>query len=385
MKEHYRDMLTRLVHAAEPRLNDTVVLPIYQTAMQLTPLDGKEEYNDIKYLRLNNSPNHEVLGAKLAILEGAEAGLVTASGMAAISTALLTVLGAGDHLLAQDVLYGGTHELVTRVLPALGVEYDLVDGTDPGSWEGKLKPNTKAMYVETISNPLMGVSDLEAAAKFAKAHGIVSLVDNTFASPMNFRPAEWGFDVSLHSCTKYINGHSDLVAGAALGRAALIEKIRHKLNLLGASLDPHACFLLHRGVKTLGVRVRQQNENAMTIATFLEGHPRVARVNYPGLESNPEHARAAKFFDGYGGMLSFELDGGQEAAEHLLRTVKIPLVAPSLGGLETLLTRPAGTSHSGLTPEERRVAGIGDGLLRMSVGIESAAEIVDDLKEGLGS
>jgi cystathionine beta-lyase/cystathionine gamma-synthase len=239
------------------------------------------------------------------------------------------------------------------------------------------------IYVESISNPLMGVSDLAAAAEFAKAHELVSMVDNTFASPVNFRPAEWGFDISLHSCTKYMNGHSDLVAGAVIGGAESVERVRHKLNLLGASLDPHACFLLHRGVKTLGVRMRQQNENALAIATFLEKHAAVARVNYPGLESNPEHERAARFFDGASGMLSFELAGGLEAAQRLIERVQIPLIAPSLGGLETLITRPAGTSHSGLTPEERERIGITDGLVRMSVGIESADELVHDLAVGL--
>jgi cystathionine beta-lyase/cystathionine gamma-synthase len=382
MTDKYREIETKLVHAGEPRLNDTVVLPIFQTAMQLTPLDGKEEYNDIKYLRLNNSPNHEALGQKLAALENAEAGLVAASGMAALSTSLLTILDKGDHFLAQDCLYGGTHELITRDFPRWGIEYDFIDGADPASWEARLKPNTKAIYVEAISNPLMGVTDLEAAAAFAKAHGLVSLIDNTFASPVNFRPFEWGFDLSLHSCSKYMNGHSDIVAGAVIG-GDWVEKVRHKLNLLGGSLDPHACFLLHRGVKTLALRVRAQCANALAIARFLDEHPAVARVNYPGLESNPEHARAAKHFDGYGGMLSYELAGGLQAAETLIRTVKIPLIAPSLGGMESLLTRPAGTSHSGLTPEERKKIGIADGLIRMSVGIESADEIIDDLRRGL--
>lgn len=381
MKE-YRRIETKLVHAGEPRLNDTVVLPIFQTAMQLTPLEGKEEYDDIKYLRLNNSPNHEALGVKLAALENAGAGLVAASGMAAISTSLLTVLGEGDHFLAQDCLYGGTHELITRDFPRWGIEYDFIDGADPASWETKLKPNTRAIYVEAISNPLMEVPDLEAAVKFAQAHGLVSLIDNTFASPVNFRPFEWGFDISLHSCTKYMNGHSDIVAGAIIG-GEWVEKVRHKLNLLGGSLDPHACFLLHRGVKTLALRVRAQNDNALAIARFLDAHPAVARVNYPGLESNPEYARAAKYFDGFGGMLSFELAGGLEAAERLVRSVEIPLVAPSLGGIESLLTRPAGTSHSGLTPEEREAIGIRDGLVRMSVGIEAVDDIIDDLRSGL--
>ncbi len=287
-------------------------------------------------------------------------------------------------MLAQDCLYGGTHEIVTRDFIDLGIEYDFIDGADPSSWEEKLKPNTKVIYIESISNPLMGVTDMEAAVSFAKAHGLVSMIDNTFASPINFRPAEWGIDLSLHSCTKYLNGHSDIVAGAVIGGAELVERVRHKLNLLGGMLDPHACFLLQRGIKTLGVRMKHQSESAQSIARFLDEHPAVDHVNYPGLESNPEHARAAKYFDGCSGMLSFELSGGLEAAEHLLNTVTIALIAPSLGGVESLLTRPAATSHSGLTPDERVVVGIKDGLVRMSVGIEATAEIIDDLRRGLG-
>lgn len=383
MKDTYRGIETKLVHAGEPRLNSTVVLPIYQTAMHITPREGEENYNDIKYIRLNNSPNHEVLGHKLAALENAEAGLVTSSGMAAISTSLLTFLGNGDHVLAQDCLYGGTHELITRDLPALGIECDFIDGANPASWESKVKPNTKVIYVESISNPLMGVTDLEAAAQFAKTHGLVSMIDNTFASPVNFRPAEWGFHLSLHSCTKYLNGHSDVVAGAVIGEAECVERVRHKLNIFGGTLDPHACFLLHRGIKTLGVRMRQQIGNAMVIARFLDEHPGVEHVNYPGLRSNPEHARASKFFDGCSGMLSYELKGGRDAAERFIGKVEIPLIAPSLGGVESLLTRPAGTSHSGLRPEEREAIGIREGLVRMSVGIESTDELIDDLRQAL--
>jgi len=383
MKSKYKDIDTKLVHAGEPRLNNAVVVPIFQTAMELTPMSVDEDYNDIKYARLSNTPNHDALAAKLSALENAEGALVTASGMAAISTSLITVLGRGDHLLAQDCLYGGTHSLVTRDLPALGIEIDFIDGADPSSWEAKVKPNTKAIYVESISNPLMGVTDLEAAVALARKHNLVSLIDNTFASPVNFRPAEWGFDISLHSATKYLNGHADVIAGAVIGKADLVERVRHKLNHFGGSLDPHACFLLHRGLKTLGLRIRKQGENALTIARFLEEHPAVERVNYPGLPSSPDHERASKYFDGFGGMLSFEVSGGREAAERVLRAAKIALVAPSLGVLESLLTRPAGTSHAGLRPEEREAIGIRDGLVRMSVGIESADDLIDDLRRGI--
>ncbi len=271
---------------------------------------GEKSYDDLKYIRLNNTPNHRALAEKLAALENAEDALVTASGMAAITTTLLTLLSTGDHLLAQDCLYGGTHDFVTRDLEKFGISYDFIDGNNAESWERKVRPNTKAIYVETISNPLMQVPDLERVVEFAKAHNLASVIDNTFASPVNFRPLELGFDLSLHSATKYLNGHSDIVAGAVIGGAGLVEKITHTLNHLGGSLDPHAAFLLHRGMKTLAVRVKYQNESALKVASFLETHPAVSRVNYPGLSSHPQHDRAKRRFDGFGGMMSFELRGG---------------------------------------------------------------------------
>ncbi len=375
---------TKVVRAGEPdpRHDGAIVMPIYQTAMFETRGD-EGDYHDIRYTRLNNTPNHIVLHAKLAALENAEAALVTASGMAAISTALLTVLSQGDHLLIQDVLYGGTHTFVTHDFESMGIEYDLVDGADPASWKAKLRSNTRAIYVESIANPLMSVSDLSAAARFAKEHGLVSMVDNTFASPVNFRPAEWGFDLSLHSATKYLNGHNDIIAGAVIGRADLVEQVRLKLNHLGGSLDPHACYLLHRGIKTLALRVHHQNVSALAIARFLEEHEAVDRVNYPGLVGNASHERAADFFDGFGGMLSFDLKGGVKAAERLFDRAELPIVAPSLGGVDTLFTRPALTSHRGLSDEERAKAGIGDGLVRMSVGIEATEDLIDDLSRAL--
>src|SRR4029077_1701799 len=207
-------------------------------------------------------------------------------------------------------------------------------------------------YVETISTPLVQVSDVPAIAKFAKANGLVSLVDNTFASPMNFRPASVGIDLVLHSCTKYLNGHSDIVAGAVAGSAALIEKVRHKLNHLGGTLDPHACFLLHRGIKTLALRVRHQNASAQRIAEFLEKQPAIEKVNYPGLERHPQHALARGMLEGFGGMISFDVAGGATAANRFLERLKLPIKAPSLGSVESLVTRPATTSHAGLPPEE---------------------------------
>jgi len=356
-------------------------MPVFQSAMYETA--GEKSYDDITYIRLNNTPNAQALADKLASLENAESALVTASGMAAISTSLLTVLSAGDHLLAQDCLYGGTHDFVTRDLEKFGISYTFIDGNDPESWEKKVRPNTKAVYIETISNPLMQVPDLEAVVEFAKHNKLVSIIDNTFASPINFRPPEHGFDLSVHSATKYLNGHSDIVAGAVIGGSGLVEQITHRLNHLGGSLDPHAAFLLHRGVKTLAVRVKCQNESALQIARFLEKHPGISKVNYPGLESHPDHGRARSLFDGFGGMMSFELRGGVEAAELFMRKARLPIVAPSLGGVETLMTRPSRTSHSGMLVDERRRLGISDELIRFSVGIEATSDIMTDLEQAL--
>src|SRR5881409_1412122 len=383
MPRDFKRIETKLVHAGEPepRIQGAVSMPIFQTAM--FEYAGEIGYDAIRYIRLNNTPNHLVLHQKLAALENAEAALVTASGMAAISSTLLTFLSAGDHLLAQDSLYGGTYDFITKDFESLGISYDFIDSDDPASWNKLLRPNTRAIYVESMTNPLLKVADLKAVAQFAREHRLVSVIDNTFASPINFRPPEWGFDLSLHSCTKYLNGHSDIVAGAAIGRAQLVEKIRHKVNHLGGSLDPHAAFLLHRGLKTLAVRMRYQSQSALKVAGFLESHPAVERVNYPGLAKHPAHERARELFDGFSAMLSFEVQGGLEAAERFIQKTRLPIVAPSLGGIETLLTRPATTSHSGMTPEERRKAGISDSLIRMSVGLEATQDILEDFEQAL--
>jgi cystathionine beta-lyase/cystathionine gamma-synthase len=387
MKRDFQHIETKLIHAGEPhpRFNGAVAMPIFQTAMFETRSDGDAGYHDLRYIRLNNTPNQVALGIKIAALENAEAALVTGSGMAAITTSLLTILSSGDHLLIQDCTYGGTHSFVTHEFARFGIAYDIIDGTDPSTWEEKLRPTTRAIYVEAIANPVISVSDLAAAADFAKEHGLISMIDNTFASPINFRPMEWGFDLSLHSCTKYMNGHNDIVAGVVIGRAELVERVRLNLNHLGGSLDPHACYLLHRGMKTLALRVRHQNVSALAIARFLDEHPAVASVNYPGLINNPHHARAAEFFDGFGGMLSFNLEGGARAADLLLDRLELPVVAPSLGGVDSLVTLPARTSHRLMTPEERARLGIGDGLVRLSVGIEATDDLIDDLKHALES
>lgn len=383
MAKRYNSLETKLIHAGEPEplICGAVSMPVFQSST--FEYTGASSYNDLKYIRLNNTPNHVALHQKLAALENAEAALVTASGMAAISATTLTLLSSGDHLLAQECLYGGTHDFFTKDLPKLGVAFDFINADDPDSWKGKIRPGTKAIYVETMTNPLLQVAKLKEAAEFAKAHGIVSIIDNTFATPINFRPPEWGFDLSLHSCTKYLNGHSDIVAGAVIGRTELIEQITHKLNHLGGSLDPHACFLLHRGMKTLAVRMKYHNESALKVAQFLEAHPAVTKVNYPGLESHPAHQRAKELFDGFSGMLSFELKGGVDAAEHFMQKITLPIVAPSLGGVETLITRPVTTSHASVSPEDLKKLGISDSLIRLSVGIEATEDLIEDFEQAL--
>jgi len=383
MSESSLRIETKLVHAGEPlpRILGAVEMPIFQSAT--FEYGGEGSYHDVRYLRTNNTPSQLALQAKIAALENAPAALVTASGMAAISTTLLTVLSVGDRLLAQSCLYGGTHDLMNRDFATLGLAVDFIDADRRESWQAQLRPTTRAIYVEAMTNPLLQVADLEAVVEFARAHGLISIIDNTFASPVNFRPIEAGFDLSIHSATKYLNGHADIVAGVVSGGAELIERIRHKANHLGGSLDPHAAFLLSRGLKTLALRVRYQNESTLRIARFLEGHRAVECVHYAGLESHPRHARARSLFAGFGGVLSFELEGPASRADEFAARVRLPIVAPSLGGVHTLLTRPATTSHAGLAPEERARLGIGDGLLRLSVGIESTEDLLEDLERAL--
>jgi cystathionine beta-lyase/cystathionine gamma-synthase len=385
MRPTFKRLDTRAVRAGtpDPRIEGAVVTPIFQSAM--FEYSGETGYHDLKYIRLNNTPTHRALHAKLAALEGGDAALVTASGMAAVTTTLLTVLAPGDRLLAQNCLYGGTHDFVRSELADLGIATDFIDATDASSWERQLTPATRAIYVEALTNPLLEVADLEAVVRFARAHGLVSIIDSTFATPVNYRPIEHGFDLVLHSATKYLNGHSDIVAGAVIGSTDWVQRITRRLNHLGGSLDPHACFLLDRGLKTLVVRVRHQNESALAVARALERQPAVSRVNHPGLERHPQHERARELFTGFGGMLSFELRGGAEAADRFMRQTALPIIAPSLGGVETLLTRPVLTSHAGMSPDDRAAAGITDGLIRMSVGLEATDEIIEDLEQALSS
>ena len=376
---------TKLVHAGEPRPRHegAVTLPIYQSSTYTYAGAGTGDYHDVQYIRLNNTPNHTALHAKLAALEGTEQALVTASGMAAISSTLFSVLESGDHLLAHDGLYGGTYDLLTKDLPRLGITTTFVDASRPDTWAAHVTPRTRAFYVETITNPLAQVVALDEVARFARAGNLLSIIDNTMATPINYRPIEHGFDLILHSATKYLNGHSDIVAGVVAGRGELVSAVKRKLDHLGGVLDPHACFLLQRGLKTLALRIRYQNQSALELATFLARHPRVRVVNYPGLETHPHHARARAWLAGGGGILSFELDGDVAAAEILFQRLAIPLVAPSLGGPETLITRPATTSHAGLARDVRLRQGITDHLIRLSVGLEATADLIEDFTAAL--
>ena len=383
--EQFGSFETRAVHAGEPRprVAGAITPPIFQTSTYVS--GGESDYHDIRYLRLSNSPNHLALHDKLAALEGTESALVTASGMGAISTALLSVLKSGDHLLAQRGLYGGTHTFMTHELPNFGIEVDFVDLNDLGGWASRLRPNTRAFYVESMTNPLLEVGDLPAVVEFARAENLTTLIDNTLATPVNFRPAEIGFDLILHSATKYLNGHSDIVAGVVAGRANAVQAAKRKLDHLGATLDPHACFLLHRGIKTLPLRVRQQNHNALALAQLLHDHPAVATVYYAGLAEHPTSARAKTLFSGFGGLLSFDHKDGAAAAQRMIGRLKLGVEAVSLGGVETLVTLPAKTSHVGLSATERHDLNIGDGLVRVALGVEGCDDLLADFQRALSA
>ena len=376
------DLDTRLIHAGKQDHHGAVTTPIFQSSTFTTP-PVISSYEDIRYIRLNNTPNHAVLATRLAALEGAAASLVAGSGMAAISATLMAVLSPGDHLLATDCLYGGSLALLTEELPMMGVEVDFIDGRDPASWERALRPNTRALWTEPMTNPLLQVLRLDELAKFARAHELVSMVDNTFCSPINYRPLEHGFDLCVHSATKYLNGHSDIVAGCVSGSKEHITRINKRLTHLGGSLDPHAAFLLERGLKTLAVRVRHQNALALEVARWLDAHPKVTQVNYPGLTSHPDHEHAARYFEGFGGVLSFELEGQREQVIETVMSLDLPMFAPSLGGPEALITLPSLTSHASISAEQRRAIGISDTLVRLSVGLESARDLIADFERAL--
>jgi len=374
---------TLAVHGGErrPGPEGSLVFPIYQGTVYT--YEPGTDYHELKYIRLNSTPSQKYLNDKLASLEGAEAALATASGMAALTTTLLTLLKQGDHFLAADCLYGGTSDFIAQRAAGLGLSCTSVNVQDPSSWAAAVRPETRLFLLETITNPTMRVPRLKEVRDFARERKLLTVIDNTFASPVNFRPLAAGYDLVFHSATKYLNGHSDLVAGCVMGRRDLVDSIRRSLNLFGGTIDPHATFLLARGVKTLALRVRAANANGMALARFFAGHPAVAQVNYPGLETHPDHAHAREFLSGFGGMLSLRLKGGVAAADRLLSELRLPYVAPSLGGVETLITRPALTSHAGMSVEDRRRSGVSDDLLRISCGIEHPDDLVEDFRRAL--
>jgi len=333
------------------------------------------------YTRYGN-PTLTVAEAKLAALEGAEAAIVTASGMAAISSALLAVLKAGDEVISTRQTYGGTYRLMRDNFPRFGIVVRHVE-TDLAGIQQLVNPRTKALYIETPTNPTLRLVDLQKAVAFAKEWGLISLIDNTFASPVLQKPIQLGFNIVLHSATKYLSGHSDLIAGAAAGSRAIINEVRHNIINLGGSMDPEAAYLLIRGMKTLGVRMERQCETAMKIAKYLAKHPKVAKVHYPGLASHPDHKLAKRQMKGFGAMLAFDLKGGLSAARRFCDRVRIFLLAASLGGAESLVVLPIYTSHYNMSEAELRAAGVGAGTVRVSVGLEDPEDLIEDLRQAL--
>ena len=333
------------------------------------------------YTRYGN-PTLAIAEAKIAALEGAETAVVTASGSAAISATLLSQLRAGDELIATRQLYGGSYRLLRDVFPRYGIVVRHVEA-DLAGVERLVNPRTKALYIETPTNPTLRLVDLAKAVAFAKEWGLVSIVDNTFASPVLQKPLEIGFNIVVHSASKYLAGHSDVIAGAAAGSAGLIRKVRENVIQLGGSMDPEAAFLLIRGMKTLEVRVERQCKNAMAVAKFLAKHPKVARVHYPGLPSHPDHNLAKRQMRAFGAMMAFDFKGGLAAARRFCDRVRVFLLAASLGGVESLVILPIYTSHYNLRPEELRGAGVQPGTVRVSVGLEDAEDLIEDLRQAL--
>ncbi len=333
------------------------------------------------YTRYGN-PTLRVVERRLAALEGGEDAVVAASGMAAISSALLANVRAGEEVIATQQIYGGTYRLMRDVLPRMGITIRHVETSLKGM-EEQLNHHTRVLYVETPTNPTLRLVDLRKAIAFAKKHKLVAIIDNTFASPILQKPLALGYDVSVHSATKYLNGHTDIIAGAAIGSRDQIRAIRHQIIALGGSMDPDAGFLLMRGLKTLSVRMSKQCENAMVVAKYLARHPKVARVHYPGLASHPDHALARRQMSGFGSMLAFDCKGGLAVARRFCDRVRLFLLAASLGGVESLVVLPIYTSHYDLSLAELERAGVGPGTVRVSVGLEDQADLIEDLKQAL--
>ncbi len=374
---------TNSIHAGEkrPTIEGAVGMPIFQNSTY--EVSGAKSYDSVRYTRLSNTPNHVALAEKLSALERCEEALVTSSGMSAITTALLATVPAGGHLVAQSTLYGGTHAFLTEDFGNLGRTYSTFEVDDMTALERELTRKPAVLYVEAISNPLLKIPDLARIVELGKKAGALLVIDNTFCSPYLFNPSQLGFDLSLHSATKYLNGHSDVIAGVVAGKKALVDKTRLLLNHLGGSLDPHSCFLLNRGIKTLAARMKMHEENAMALAEALAGSPKVKNVRYPGLKSHPHHQRAREYFRGFGGMIAFEYNGTAEETDKFLDRLRIPFVAPSLGGVESLVTRPVTTSHSAILPEHRLKLGVLDNLVRVSVGLEDKNDLIADFLQAL--
>lgn len=380
---------TLAVHAGETHagVNGPVVAPVARTS-NFTFANSEEmkrwaegKSSAYIYTRYAN-PTLAVAEQKIAALEGAEAAVVAASGMAAISSALLSVLRVGDELIATRQVYGGSYRLMRDLFPRFGITVRHVEADLKGI-ERMVNPRTKALYVETPTNPTLRIVDLRKAAAFAKDWGVVSVVDNTIASPVLQKPIEMGFDIVVHSATKFLAGHSDIVAGAAAGSRVLMDKVRSNIIYLGGSMDPGAAFLLTRGIKTLRVRVERQCRTAMEVAKYLARHPKVSRVHYPGLTSHPDHKLARRQMQGFGALLSFDLKGGLLAARRFCDRIRLFLLAASLGGVESLVILPIYTSHYNMSLEELRAAGVEPGTVRVSIGLEDPADLIEDLRQAL--
>lgn len=368
--------LTQSVHAGSPGdpLYGGVVNPIY--------LSSAYDYEEtVRYPRYYNTPNQIAVVDKIAALENGEDGLVFSSGMAAIMTSLFAMVKAGDHIIFQNDLYGGTHHAALHELNRYGITYTMVDATDPSNFEKAIRKETKVIYIETPSNPLLKITDIKKVATVAKKHKLVTIIDNTFASPVNQNPIDLGIDIVTHSGTKYIGGHSDLCCGLMVSSKKLTNKIKTSAMHFGGSLDAQTCYLVERSLKTIVLRVNQQNNNANALARFLESESKVGKVFYPGLKTHPLHTIAKKQMPGgFGGMLSFEVKGSPDKFMKKLKYIKR---AVSLGGVESTINSPMKTSHAKLTPEERKAAGISDKLVRLSVGIEDPVDLINDIKQAL--
>ena len=387
MKKHEFHQETEAVRGGTSlhKKNGPLSTPIYQTStFEVT--DTKEQVRatetDRFYTRYGN-PTHTVAENAIAELEGTDAALLFFSGMAAITTSILALVKAGDHIIAQRDIYGGVTKFLSQWLPKLGIETTFVDTNDIEQHEREIRPNTKIVHIESPTNPTVRVVDLEKIAALARKHRLISTIDATFGTPINCRPAEWGIDLVLHSGTKYFGGHSDLICGIATGRRELIDQIHRVRTTLGCCMDPHAAFLLLRGIKTLAVRVERQNQSALRIGEFLSTHPKVTRVHYPMLTGHPQYDLAKKYLAGAGGVLSFEVEGTGEDACRVAEALNLFTLAPSLGGVDSLVTIPVLTSHAMIDPELRRKMGVTEQMVRLSVGVENVDDLIADLEKGL--